>query len=209
MSHTHAARAVHHRSPCPPERTVGRGECVFWSLAGVFFVALLWVGLVPKVRAAEPPNESAVIRFQVQGGWYPNEDKALESALEEAQDQLKAQLASLDPPVGRLPDVSYIRDKLVRKKYPPAKKWFEDPTNADYIMMTLDIEVLPEHLRTLRREERVASAAWLMGGTSLLVAVVSLFFRFEEWTKGYLTRWLVLGAVGAVALVAGLWWFVK
>ena len=40
-----------------------------------------------------------------------------------------------------------------------------------------------------------------------ILALIALVLRLDEWTKGYLTRWLVVGAAGfglAVGLL--LWW---
>jgi hypothetical protein len=49
----------------------------------------------------------------------------------------------------------------------------------------------------------------VLAGIGGLAGMIALFFRVDSWTKGYLTSWLVLGTVGAAALLAGLWWMAK
>jgi hypothetical protein len=175
------------------------------------------VGVVPKALAGESvANAADVLRLRVEGEWRSSPEKALADALEAAQKHLYAELSGLKPPIHFVPEPAVINDKLV-VSHSPEERVFPFPSDrADgtidhqtMVKMTLDLEVRPGHLRELRREERVASGGWLLGGVSALLAVVALFFRFDEWTRGYLTRWLALGAAGLVAVLGAAWWFLK
>jgi hypothetical protein len=42
-----------------------------------------------------------------------------------------------------------------------------------------------------------------------LLGMVVVFFRLDEWTKGYLTRWLMVGGIMLSAAIVALWWFAK
>jgi hypothetical protein len=71
------------------------------------------------------------------------------------------------------------------------------------------VKVKPEHVRALRSRDRSSEALWVLAGLGGLAGVLAVFFRIDAWTKGYLTSWLVLGTVGAAALLTGLWWFAR
>jgi hypothetical protein len=59
--------------------------------------------------------------------------------------------------------------------------------------------VTAEQVRELRSQERVASGMRVLGIVVAVALAGFLFLRADEWTKGYLTHWLALGA----ALLAG------
>jgi hypothetical protein len=75
--------------------------------------------------------------------------------------------------------------------------------------VTVAVRVEPQHIRELRSLERSSEALWVLAGLGGVAGVLAMFFRIDSWTKGYLTSWLVLGTVGAGAVLAGLWWWAK
>jgi hypothetical protein len=176
-------------------------------LLAIFFVGLLWVGLVPPSKAAVPPAGPPVIQFEASGDHFPTLEQAREDAAEKAKGRLRwALLQDVHPPIERVPSTQMILEQLTRsqtKDSVPVPEY-----NEPYIGVTLTIEVRPEHLQMLRRAERVADTGWLLAAACGALAVISLGFRLDEWTKGYLTRWLIIGAAGVIGLVAAAWWFI-
>ena len=62
--------------------------------------------------------------------------------------------------------------------------------------------------RAERSEERMEFAARGLGVLTVLLGVIAAYIRLDEWTKGYYTRWLAVGAAGfltAVGLSVWLW----
>jgi hypothetical protein len=62
------------------------------------------------------------------------------------------------------------------------------------------VEITADQLRELRTRDRITLAFRVLAGFTFVSLSCFLFLRADEWTKGYLTRWL---AAGAVALVGG------
>jgi hypothetical protein len=185
-----------------------RPAFIFWSLMSIFFVALLWVGVVPKAWAGTPAESAGAIQVRATGDFRRTLEEARASAILAAQRELASVLRQFDPPVDRVPDEAVIRDKMVTGWGAPEPSTALHPDDV-YHRLTVDVSLRPEHVRSLRNEERIVETAWVIGGATLLLAVVALFLRVEEWTKGFLTRWLILGAVGVAALIAVLWWVIK
>jgi hypothetical protein len=142
---------------------------------------------------------------------YSTEAEAEEDALALARDLVERKLAALDPPVRYKPSTGEIAEfvrKDSRNVRPPTaeeKETFDRyglPNNLVYV--EYDVEVTADQVRELRAQERVSAGMRILG---MLVAVSLagfLFLRADEWTKGYLTRWLAFAAVllgGGVAAV--------
>jgi hypothetical protein len=200
-----AGEAAAHAALTPPVAP-SRALWQTGSLLSVLFVGLLWVGLVPRSRAEAAPKGPTEISESVEGEWSSSLDDARVSALKAAQHRLQLVLPELKPATNRVPSLEMIREEMVAGEYSKAES-FPAPINETMYKITLDLKVGPKQLKELRREERVAWAAWLMGGISIVLGLVSVGFRLDEWTRGYLTRWLIIGTVAIIVLVGVAWCF--
>lgn len=75
---------------------------------------------------------------------------------------------------------------------------------------TLKVEVKPRDYREILEadyQHELEQRHWLVGkalaGLVVLLGTVAVYFRLDEWTKGYYTTWLRLGAATLLASVLG------
>ncbi len=125
-----------------------------------------------------------------------------------AADLLEQKLLELDPPIVFRPTPNEVRNEFVRYNsrtvFPPDEdKRLELEAfgiDANRVYVAYQVEVSAEQIRDLRTGERVTQGLRMIGGLTAAAIAGFLFLRLDERTKGYLTRWL---AVGAVTLAAG------
>lgn len=163
-------------------------------------------------KPAEPPKPVEPT-FTVSGGFEATKEAAKDSAIRAATEKLHKHLMDQDPPVTRMPTTKFVR-KLLIDSQEKTELSDEPITTGDgrsekMFQVTVAVKVEPEHVRELRSQDRASEALWVLAGLAGLAAVAAGFFRIDAWTKGYLTSWLVLGTVGAGALLTGLWWWAK
>ncbi|QJW94143.1 hypothetical protein [Frigoriglobus tundricola] len=135
---------------------------------------------------------------------YATEADAEEDALTQARDLVEQKLAALDPPVRHKPSLTDVKadfvrpdSRTVRPLSAEDKETFALYTlNNNYVFVEYDVEVTPDQVRELRAQERAAAALRIMGVLVAIALAGFLFLRADEWTRGYLTSWLALGAVG-------------
>lgn len=171
----------------------------------------LFALLAPSGRGAELPEpngepvlrEDGSVRFRAQGEFRSSPQAARDSALQAVQEQMRAWLAKQDPPVRRAPTLDAI-GRTVRQQEPMQE---ESVAGGRMYKATLVVDLTPAHVRDLRERDRAYSGVWTLGGVLAILGVVALFFRIDEWTKGFLTRWLIAAAVALSAGLVGLWWF--
>ncbi len=134
---------------------------------------------------------------------YATEAEADEDALAQARDVVEQKLAALDPPVRYKPSIGEVRGEFIRKdsrtvRGPDAREkaiLAEANLGTNLVYVEYDVEVTADQVREMRSQERVSGGLRILG---MLVAVSLagfLFLRADEWTKGYLTRWLAFAAV--------------
>jgi len=133
---------------------------------------------------------------------YPTEAEAEEDALTLAREVVERKLAALDPPVRYKPSVGEITEfvrkdsRTVRPPTAEEKETFDRyGVTGNLVYVEYDVEVTADQVRELRAQERVSAGMRILG---MLVAgslAGFLFLRADEWTKGYLTRWLAFAAV--------------
>jgi hypothetical protein len=143
-------------------------------------------------------QENGSVRFTVQGKFHSNLNDARHSALLAAQQRLREWLAKQDPPIRHVPTLDVIRREMLRQQSAPQEG---EALNETQYRIEMTVEMQPSHIRALRSRDRTSSGVWLLGGALAILVVVGLFFRIDEWTKGFLTRWLI---AGGVAIIAGL-----
>lgn len=163
-------------------------------------------------KNAEPPRPVEPT-FTVKGGFEETKERARDSAIRAATEDLHRYLRQQDPPIERMPTTKFVR-KLLIESQEKVELSDEPILTADgrYEKMyqaTMAVKVEPHHIRELRSQERASEALWVLAGLGGLAAVFAGFFRLDAWTKGYLTNWLVLGTIGTLSLLAGLWWWAK
>jgi hypothetical protein len=184
-------------------------------LALVACVALLFAG--PSLRAApvvvngDPFTKSTgALLFRVQGEFRPSIESARESVLHAAQLRLRDWLAQQNPPIRRVPSLDQIYREMKRVEQPPQVEQIlisEDNSQVKMYKITMDVEFLPKQIRDLRERDRISFGMRTFGGLLGILGVAALLFRLDEWTKGYLTGWLMAAAAGLIGLVAALWWW--
>lgn len=133
---------------------------------------------------------------------YATEAEAEEDALTLARETVERKLAALDPPVRYKPTAGEVAEfvrkdsRTVRPPTAEEKETFDRyGVTGNLVYVEYDVEVTADQVRELRAQERVSAGVRVLG---MLVAVALagfLFLRADEWTKGYLTRWLAFAAV--------------
>jgi hypothetical protein len=197
-------------------------------LAFLGVTALTALSLTP-VRAAKPAAAEAVdapfrfgdgrtLAFTVQGGFQASSSRAMQDALTRAQAELVDQLHAQSPPVEWTPPIDFM-SKLVKNS---SEKKFDDIIDNNTLkeqvgpmyQITLNMELTPDAQRDILRNDRsfrggqrMVMLGRILAGLVVALAAVAGFIRLDEWTKGYLTNGLRIGAVGLIlAAVAALVW---
>jgi hypothetical protein len=154
----------------------------------------------PRVR----PGPPSVVRERLTSIPAP-EAEAEEDVLNQARELIERKLAQLDPPVRYKPSISEVKAEFIRKDSrlqrpfiptPEQQKLYEDnKLTANFVQVEYDVEVTAEQVRELRSQDRSWAALRVLGILVAIALAGFLFLRIDEWTKGYLTSWLALGAV--------------
>lgn len=163
-------------------------------------------------RAGPPP----IIRERViSTAPSANESDAEKETIIAACDIIQRRLAELDPPVKYRPSENEVRNEFLRRdsksiillrdmQGPRADAMrrvlreqlgLSNEEIARRVDVEYDVEVTADQVRHLRTRDRVDDALRVFGAFSAMALAGFLFLRADEWTKGYLTRWLAMGAV--------------
>ncbi|MGL4420774.1 MAG: hypothetical protein ACRCZF_08940 [Gemmataceae bacterium] len=137
---------------------------------------------------------------------HSSEDAALSDAVEVAQLEVVRQLQKLDPPIGVKPSLPKVRSEYIKLD----TKQVLQPTATDVetfkksgldpqrVWVEVDVELSTSQVQQLRRTERVTDTARAGGFLFAVILAIYGFLRLDAWTKGYLTGFLGLGAIGLV-----------
>jgi hypothetical protein len=180
-------------------------------LAGILLLA--WCSVLrasaetPSARDETALQPDGSVRFVVQGEFRPSVASARESALQVAQERMREWLAKQNPPIRRVPSLETIRREMIRHELSPQEEQILNRKDKMY-KVTLEVELQPKQVRSLRERDRVITGMWTLGGLLAILGVLALLFRIDEWTKGYLTRWLIAAGIAAVLLLLAGWFFV-
>jgi hypothetical protein len=173
--------------------------------------------IVGELQPKAPPRAgpSPIIHARVSSSVSAaNEAEAEEEAINAARDLVEKKLAELDPPVKYHPSANEVKNEFLRRdsrtvttlkeaKGPRAeamRKVLKDQLrlSADEIDRRVDVEydveVTADQVRHLRTRDRLGDMLRVFGGLSVMALAGFLFLRADEWTKGYLTRWLAMAA---------------
>ncbi len=165
------------------------------------------VSAAPK--SAPRPGPATVIRARVASSMpFTTDTEADADALTQVCDLIEKELGKLDPPVRYRPSVGEARTEFIRKDsrtVRPLDKekrelFAREGVTGNLVYVEYEVEVTADQVRELRSQERAGGALRIVGMLAAVALAGFLFLRADEWTKGYLTSWL---ALGAVALAGG------
>jgi hypothetical protein len=176
--------------------------CVFW---------LAWFGCPGTLRADPdavssprlPPVEE--IYFQAKGTFMATKEEARISALEEAREELARQLHERRIHRFILPSLEWLDRHLVVEPWTRTEE--ETIKEEKFVRVTVQLRLTSEHLRSFRKMERTSLSAVAAGLLAVVFLASWLYYRLDEWSKGYLTSWLAIGVVAAGSIVGGVWWW--
>lgn len=169
-------------------------------------------GTAAIAKASAPttaPRPGWIVRERVKSTIpYATEAEAEEDALTLAREVVERKLAALDPPVRYKPSLGAVKNEFVRKdsravRQPDAAErdaFAQYGVTGNLVYIEYDVEITADQVRELRAQERVSAGLRVTGLLFAVALAGFLFLRADEWTKGYLTSWL---ALGAVALAGG------
>ncbi|HUR54395.1 MAG TPA: hypothetical protein VMZ71_09700 [Gemmataceae bacterium] len=158
----------------------------------------------PLAKVPPRPTSPVVISDRVSSSVpYTSPVEADEDALVQAQERVEQRLRELRPPITVRPSLDVVRREYVRRDTRTIRQPDEQEklllVNTGYsgerVYVEYEIQITADQVRELRSQERVSAGVRVTG---MLVAVALagfLFLRADEWTKGYLTRWLAFAAV--------------
>jgi len=153
------------------------------------------------------PSRTSAARSQVikvEGEYQKTREAAWRSALEQAQVEITDHLRQRGVGLEVRPSLKLIEDKMLKSQ--PTEEERDFGGNVGVVRRyVLEVQVTPE-VRTLLaqqdREFRAQQRMLLVGKVLALVVVLltaaALYFRLDEYTKGYYTsslRWAALGVV--------------
>ena len=169
---------------------------------GSVLLILILICFPSSARVEQPPNGGAPVRegnsfrFVAQGEYRGQLTGARDSTLHAAQDQLRDWLGKQNPPIQHVPSLDTMRREMLLREHPPHE---ETVLSDTMYKVAMEFELTPVQIRSLRSSDRTAVGLWILVGITAILGVLSLFFRVDEWTKGYLTRWLIVAGALIVA----------
>lgn len=160
------------------------------------------ITLEPK--AAPRPGPAPIVKERVISTLaYPNEADAEKDAINAACDLVQQRFAELDPPLRYRPTPNEMLNEFLRRDSRTVRPL--DAAERDFfaskgitgnlVRVEYDVEVSANQVRALRTRERVSATLRVFGALTAVALAGFLFLRADEWTKGYLTRWLAAAAV--------------
>ncbi len=172
------------------------------------------VPTIPTIRQefqtiAKAPVASSTIRVHVKSEKpYTRKEAAFTDALTAARIEVMRQLETLDPPVHARPSMVAMRNDYLRKDSVVEKnptdseraEWVANKLDPNRLWVEIDVELNDDQIQRLRSSERV-NIGFRIGGVIFVMALaISGFLRLDEWTRGYLTVWLAVGAFTLVGI---------
>ncbi len=186
---------------------------VLLGLVGMGLLANTWVEAGDVDIALENqhlpvPLDEQPLSFRKEGFGSEREVAELD-ALRKAQLRIQVHFRQhLEPPIYQRPSVEQIRETMLVSSVPLGelattskdRGVLVDSDAAPYTVQ-LEFELTPDHIRQYRALDRMMRLGLYLGGIVVLCGALWLFARVDQWTGGYLPRWVGLG-LGAVLLAA-------
>jgi hypothetical protein len=170
----------------------------------------------PQPKALPRPGPVPIIRERVVNGVpAASEADADREAILAAQEMIERRLAELDPPVKYRPSINEVEKEFLRRdsksvtflrdikdgRAEDMRKTLREALGlspeeiARRAYVEYDVEITADQVRHLRTRDRVGDTLRIFGALASVALAGFLFLRADEWTKGYLTRWLAMAAV--------------
>ncbi len=171
---------------------------------------------VPQPKALPRPGPPPIIRERVISEVpAATEADADREAIAAAQDLIERRFAELDPPVRYRPSIHEVEKEFLRRdsktvtllrdaegdRAERMKKTLKEAFGLSpeeigrHVDVEYDVEVTADQVRHLRTKDRVGDTLRVFGMLTAVALAGFLFLRADEWTKGYLTHLLAMGAV--------------
>lgn len=147
---------------------------------------------------------------------HPSDVEAHKDAVSVACDLIQQRLGELDPPVRYRPTPNELQNEFLRRDSRVVRPLSQDEKDffaskgitGNLVRVEFDVEVSSSQIRELRTRDRVSGTIRVFGALAAISLAGFLFLRADERTKGYLTRWLAIGAVLLATGVAAALYFV-
>jgi hypothetical protein len=189
-------------------------------VTAVLFLLAAWLLMTSRSASSKavPRQSDSIDSTNVQAlgrilGRGLDRDDARKQALPKASKLLDEFLETRSPSVESRPSATFIQNHLLRGEN---RENDEDQRVSgknvqcwswSVVMDAQSWSYLLARDREVRQGERMSMLARILAGLVAALAVIALYIRAEEWTKGYYTGWLRAAAGAALALVASiLWW---
>lgn len=172
-----------------------------------------WITLVNSAAAASkkrplapPPGPEPTCKFEVTSDdWHKNHDDAWNDALKVAQSEIEKVWRSWRPEFAWTPSIAYVERRFVRESRQEPKDFPNEV--GPMVRVNLRVEInradyrdMVKSARRAAAEKRLTLSAFLLAGCVAFLTFFSGYLHLNDWTKGYYTRWLRLGAGVAIAL---------
>jgi hypothetical protein len=166
--------------------------------------------VTPAVVAAEAADQESPTWKVVGRG--ENSQDAYQDALEKGQTKVTAYLRAQSPPVAWTPTTEDIERLVKGPKEGPVARELEGlglvyETTLQVGISSQEFKAILDHEGLDQSKERLL---WLLKGLGVVVgilAAVACYIRLDEWSKGYYTGWLRLGAASFIAAAVASVWF--
>jgi hypothetical protein len=158
----------------------------------------------PEAAPAKPVTNDSLPHWTVTG--HGELDYAKTMALEKAEKEVVTYLQQRRPRIEWLPDQEYIDQHLVKDR---RNKSSTDLDGLKVEHRELDVAITSDDYRDIlqrdsqyRMDQRLLWAGAGLAALVVLFGAIAGYIRLDEWSKGYYTWWLRLGALGFLG-VAG------
>jgi hypothetical protein len=167
----------------------------------------------PSSRAGQSAPDEAVRDFDPVEGRGSNLKDAGREALRKAHRIIVEHLRSLDPPVEWTPSMAFVRDnllgepqELLSKKEEVVKGVVVRCWSWPLAISAKNWHAIQEFDRRERAQERMFTLGKVVATLVVFLGLVAGYIRLDEFSKGYYTGWLRLGAVAVFLIVSGGLW---
>jgi hypothetical protein len=162
------------------------------------------------VRPAGPvsKNDPGYPTLQVESDWEVSQAAADQGVYRKALGAIDEYLRNKGHNPSGMTSLDYVKN-ISRNRQPTTKEF---PGGVGTMYQTkIEVVLTPDVMRAVVAHERsllaVTRMFWLgkltLGALGLL-AIAAIYFRLEDWTKGYYSTWLrILATTGGAAVVTG------